>query len=122
MNNVLDDSLAVSSAQTAARKGLGLETTTNQRSVSSVLTRTSGINPQQIADAGQKVRFPQCQRSSVHVLSVSHVAEHHKSMALFSLQMLYIAAFLTSTASAMLYTQQDCSPLYVVFLVQQCLI
>lgn len=58
MNNVLDDSLVVSSAQTAARKGLGLETTTNQRSVSSVLTRTSGINPQQIADAGQKVRFP----------------------------------------------------------------
>lgn len=55
MNSVIDDSVALTSSQTAARKGLGLETT-NQRSVSSVLTKTSGINPQQIADAGQQVR------------------------------------------------------------------
>ena len=55
MNSVIDDSVALTSSQTAARKGLGLETT-NQRSVSSVLTKFSGINPQQIADAGQQVR------------------------------------------------------------------
>lgn len=54
MNHVIDDGMAVTSAQSAARKGLGLETT-NQRSVSSVLSKSTGINPQQIAVAGQQV-------------------------------------------------------------------
>lgn len=59
MNTAIDDSVAVSSSQSAARNGLGLETT-NQRSVSSVLSKSSGINPQQIADAGQQVCTQEC--------------------------------------------------------------
>ena len=57
MNEVLDDS-SPRAAQSLGRQGLGLELT-NQRSVSSVLTKVSeyDLDPQQIADAGLKVRL-----------------------------------------------------------------
>ena len=71
MNSVIDDNVALTSSQTAARKGLGLETT-NQRSVSSVLTKTSGINPQQIADAGQQV-CQETQQAPIHSC-IDHIA------------------------------------------------
>ena len=58
MNEVLDASPTNKfGGQSMGRQGLGLEMT-NQRSVSSVLTKASEYNlhPQQIADAGLKVR------------------------------------------------------------------
>ena len=58
MNEVLDASPSNKfGGQSMGRQGLGLEMT-NQRSVSSVLTKASDYNlhPQQIADAGLKVR------------------------------------------------------------------
>ncbi len=58
MNEVLDASpTGKFGGQSMGRQGLGLEMT-NQRSVSSVLTKASEYNlhPQQIADAGLKVR------------------------------------------------------------------
>ena len=58
MNEVLDDGSpsSKSTGQSLGRQGLGLELT-NQRSVSSVLTKTSeyDLHPQEIADAGLKV-------------------------------------------------------------------
>lgn len=57
MNQVLDASPNhVAGSQAMGRQGLGLELT-NQRSVSSVLTKVSeyDLHPQEIADAGLKV-------------------------------------------------------------------
>jgi hypothetical protein len=58
MNEVLDGSpTGKIGGQSMGRQGLGLELT-NQRSVSSVLTKASEYNlhPQEIADAGLRVR------------------------------------------------------------------
>ena len=58
MNEVLDEQPPSAAAnQLMGRQGLGLELT-NQRSVNSVLTKTSqyDLHPQEIANAGLKVR------------------------------------------------------------------